>query len=49
MRVGDKTITWQELSKEWLETAYPHIKNLATLEDLPAHIKAVEARIRGSF
>ncbi len=46
MRVGDKTIQWQELSKEYLKKAYPHIRNLPTLEDLPDHIKAVEARIR---
>jgi len=48
MRVGNKTITLQEHSVEWLRKAYPHIKNLATLESFPAHIKAIEARIKGS-
>lgn len=46
MRVGDKFIQVQELSKEYLKDGYRHIKNLAASEGFPAHAKAVEVRIK---
>ena len=45
--MGERTIQYQKLSRKWLEQAYPHIKNLATSEDLPAHAESIRVRLSG--